>query len=483
MPRLLVRLACALLTLSCSSLLLTAPGLAQAQPDAAASITASATAPPALLREAPAGTPALARAPDLRPRGFVEQEYTLHGQAQAYSQVGEWGEDGRWSFIPRGARQPFTTRLLVRRPTDNARFSGTVIVEWLNTALGSDLDAGWALMGEEILREGHAWIGVTVQEAGVQGLQEHSVPRYAALRIASNDLSFDIYAQAGQTVRQQLPQLLGEHRPLKTLLAFGYSESAFYLSTYLNTLQAPPGPYQALYDGFLLHGGPPFSAPLDASKWPHRKPMVRADLSTPVMRLQTQMEVAVSWSLSDTPDTHQVRYWEVAGASHFGRDLQLALRDAPGTKLGAAQDCLRPINTVPVQHIDQAALHALIRWVQFRTPPPVAPRMARNALGFVTGDDHGNALGGVRLPELDVPTARHGMYANVATRFNRQAQYDCIAGGSTRPLDANTLRKLYGTPQAYARLYRQAADAAMAAGFLRPADHARALAQALAFGF
>lgn len=34
----------------------------------------------------------------------------------------------------------YVTRVLVRRPTDPARFNGTVVVEWLNVTLDQDID-------------------------------------------------------------------------------------------------------------------------------------------------------------------------------------------------------------------------------------------------------------------------------------------------------------------------------------------------------
>ena len=43
--------------------------------------------------------------------------------------------------------EPYRTRLLVRRPADPARFSGTVVVSWLNVGAGFDLDPEWIAAG------------------------------------------------------------------------------------------------------------------------------------------------------------------------------------------------------------------------------------------------------------------------------------------------------------------------------------------------
>ena len=62
---------------------------------------------------------------DLAKAGYVEEEYFLSGTANVY----DWNADG--SLTVKGANNPYTTRIVVRRPAQAARFSGTVIVEIL----------------------------------------------------------------------------------------------------------------------------------------------------------------------------------------------------------------------------------------------------------------------------------------------------------------------------------------------------------------
>src|SRR5262245_64677938 len=67
-------------------------------------------------------TPAL----DLSKVGYVEEEYLVNGTANVY----DWASDGAVSVKTPNA--PYTTRILVRRPTSG--FSGTVVVEPLFAA-------------------------------------------------------------------------------------------------------------------------------------------------------------------------------------------------------------------------------------------------------------------------------------------------------------------------------------------------------------
>ena len=76
-------------------------------------------------------------------------------------------------------------------------------------------------------------------------------------------------------------------------------------------------------------------------------------------------------------------------------------------------------------------------------------------------DDDGNAIGGVRVPELDAPIGRH-----VA------AIEECKGGlmGDWFPFDDDVLRARYGDAAGYVKAYTEAAASAMDAGVLRPAD-------------
>src|SRR4029450_8544493 len=65
---------------------------------------------------------------DLADVGYVEEEYLLEGVAESDRLAGGRTPGGRWTAETDG-RSPYRTRLLVRRPVDPDRFSGTVLVE------------------------------------------------------------------------------------------------------------------------------------------------------------------------------------------------------------------------------------------------------------------------------------------------------------------------------------------------------------------
>src|SRR4051794_20709283 len=63
---------------------------------------------------------------ELAEHGYVEEEYLVSGTANVY----DWNSDDK--AVVRTSHVPYTTRMLVRRPINPRRQSGTVVVEPLN---------------------------------------------------------------------------------------------------------------------------------------------------------------------------------------------------------------------------------------------------------------------------------------------------------------------------------------------------------------
>ena len=101
----------------------------------------------------PGAAPDVMRDYDLATLGYEETEYAVSGTAQSYELKGERGADGKWDVGP-GAEAPFRTRIVVRRPIDPARFSGTVVVEWHNVSAGIDAAPDWGFFHRHLTAAG-----------------------------------------------------------------------------------------------------------------------------------------------------------------------------------------------------------------------------------------------------------------------------------------------------------------------------------------
>src|SRR5579859_6200686 len=113
-----------------------------------------------------AGKPWAAALVDLSAIGYVEEEYFIEGDANAYDWQTPPGADGPWAIKPTTTAH-YKTRFLVRHPSDPARFNGSVLVEWFNVSGGIDDDPDFGYAHVELLRSGWAYVGVSAQSVGV----------------------------------------------------------------------------------------------------------------------------------------------------------------------------------------------------------------------------------------------------------------------------------------------------------------------------
>jgi hypothetical protein len=354
---------------------------------------------------------------------------------------------------------PYRTRLVVRRPANAGQFSGTVLVEWQNVTAGYDLDALWN--AEATTRAGDAWVGVSAQRVGVDQLRGWSPTRYGALDVTgggafvTDQLSYDIFAQAGKAIadpRGVSP--LGRLRA-QTVLAVGASQSASRMTVYYDRVLPQVRPVYAGY-GFIVG-----SAPTRVGDEPVFQVLSETDVRTPVR----------------PADTDRFRRWEVAGGAHSGYNGQVYRAPIQERDLGAAPvyTCAQPpFSRVPVQHVTAAAYAHLARWVRRGTPPPTAPPIAFNADGTKARDARGLVRGGIRLSQVDVPTALN-------TGDNAGESF-CLLFGTYQPFDEATLDGLYPTHLGYVARVVAVDVRNVVAGYLQPADAAENLRAALRSG-
>jgi Alpha/beta hydrolase domain len=439
---------------------------------------------------------------DLGQVGYTLEEFFLESTAASFEPVGPLESDGHWPVTP-AARAPFTTRLVVCRPSDPGAYTGTVILEWLNVSAGFDAPAHWMLTHRQVVRAGWAWVGVSAQRAGVEGgnifdtagaeadegsrrvmvlpaLKESDPARYGHLHHPGDAFCFDIFTQAARAVRGG--GVLGA-LPVECLLATGQSQSAIHLVSYVNAV-APRVPADAACDGYLIGSRTGFAAPLTG--WDGRirtegpdGVRVRTDGRAPVLTVQTESDVTgvLAGVTARQPDSDRFRWWEIAGAAHADTYLlgasysdsgalplaELARQMAPTAEpLGIP--CPVPVNSGPQHHyVAQAAIAHLDRWARGGAAPPESPRLETDP-DLVT-DDAGIACGGIRTGWVDVPVAAlSGLTPPGATGIG-------VLLGSTRVFDDAELARRYpGGRDEYAAAFREATARAAAAGFVLNQD-------------
>ena len=419
---------------------------------------------------------------DLAAIGYVEEEWFAAGTATSYAPVGELAADGRWEVEPADTA-PYRTRLVVRRPADPDRFSGSVVVEWLNVS-AVEASPEWSYTGPAITDEGAAWVGVSVQAFGVVGgealidtgsaEQDASVggivggnpQRYGSLEHPGDAFAFDIYSQVGAALRSS-PDVVGG-REVRFVVAAGESQSAGFLTAYVNGVQ----PIAEVFDGFFVHSRGAGAAQFDgvpAIRGSGDGFRIRDDVDVPVFMFETETDVGplLNYAVARQPDTDLIRTWEVAGTAHadahlVGRDFSL---------------CPGGINDGPQHYVAKAAMAALLTWIADGVEPPSAEPIRTDGSTIVR-DEAGLALGGVRTPSVDVPTSA------LSGEGPPGSELLCRLFGSSTPFDAATLASRYGSRDAYLEQFDASLDDAVAAGFVRQADRDAYAAEAreVAFG-
>jgi len=445
-----------------------------------------------------------ARMDDVAAYGYVEEEYFLEGTAAVYGLAdgASFTVDGRWSTEAKETL-PFRTRLLVRRPADPAHFNGTVILEWNNVSMMHDLMM-YELPGLAAL--GFAHVGVSAQRLGVHGapdlmgdlgdpLVRWDPERYGSLDVPSEDLSFGIFTQAARAVGPKRPTSPAD--PMNDLhvervIGTGVSQSAQRLHTYINGVHSIEG----VIDGFipLMQAGPmsPLVTPSDVSFSPFADetgagtfgdieaplPLVffklRDDLAVPIFIFNSEVDAQFCLPIR-RPDSDNYRSWEIAGTSHGGdsmeRQLALDKRD-----MGQDYQPMMAFGTNTNGTSWNGPLHAALvhldRWIATGDlPPSMPPIEVGDEAGKFRRDEHGNAIGGVRLPHVEAPVA--ALYGQ-----GDASGWLMSLSGKTIPFSDEKLRGLYGDHATYVAKVKASADAAVVSGTLLAPDAAALVAAA-----
>lgn len=432
----------------------------------------------------PSQTPFIAWYEDLGKKGYAEEEYLVRGEANVY----EYVRAGDPAVQVRTPLVPYVTRVLVRYPTNRAKFNGTVYVEVLNATAGWDGDPTWQAAADYLMRSGAVWVGVSTKPVTVDFLRDRwgrdkyparDINRYASLSMPHFGQVWDMMTDVGKWLRTSgEPSNPLNQYAVKRLFMVGFSQSVAYQVTYANSFHAgarmPDG--RSVYDGYYLGAGGPGAKDITAAT-PQTESLGEGDprnlirVEAPVVRLQTQTEVIGFGSYrvrQADKDFPMVRTYEVAGGSHVDAHLDEVGGIALARDLGLPPSfCPKPdaaYNPVRTGFYQAAALEILDRWSRGTAPP--ASRLYSltedGAKTVMAKDAVGNVVGGVRPPELEAP---RGIYleSNSGPGF-------CRLYGGFVPFGPEKLREMYPTSGAFAAAFDTAITRAVKDRFLLPED-------------
>ncbi len=415
---------------------------------------------------------------DLHAMGYVEEEYFLTGTANLYAAGGK-------GVVKAGI--PYTTRILVRRPAEPAKFSGNVIVEPSRDV--NEWTTLWPSAARTIMARGDVYVAFTIAKANLPTFfKAYDPARYAALDIPDEGLRWDIMAETLGLMRSPDGPLgklgfidaaagKGGLKIISTGTSLtGIMQSAFIDHGHHARARRPDG--GPVVDGyFQLVSGRPMNLPADAA-------VVALVSEGDITHLLSGQILALRHPDSDGPV--RFRWYEIAGTAHANWEDQSQF--TPSFQLiGAAErstpHCASPISEIAVKDdFVAASLVNLEDWLRTGKAPPPGTVLALNPDQTVRKDGYGNALGGLRPYWVTVPTSRISADTADAPAGSAPPGVPGICGmhAHDNPLPRSQLGRLYKDHDDYVAKVDAVLERQVAERVLLPDGAARELAQAKA---
>ena len=441
-------------------------------------------------------------------------------------------------------RVEYATRVVLIMPSEPSRGNGTLIVDvpnrgkayaeaLYNSPRNEPFTSGTFEQGTGFLQDNGYSTAEVYWELG-QGAELPSFVDTDGRTKYVEGVGFAIFRDAADFLARASADSAGTPNPLKgsvsRVIASGKSQTGRFLKTFLlhgfNTaggrrvfdgmhvfvsgagllpiLQTATGPESS------ANSGPSFGNP--EFRGVHEDPLTIGDI---VAKVEARGEVPPKMILisstsdyysiraslgrtgasgtADRPLPSNVRMYDIAGAAH--------------AMVPRARKCPMPPSRLDWAPISRAALARLDAWIAVNAEPPAsqlfpleragnnpttlkAPaHLAQAVIQVPRRDADGNAMGGVRLPDLVVPLGTHA--------GDNSTQAGCTTIGSWKPLaptktqreaagDARlSIAERYRNRDDYVNRIRVAANSLMQAGLLLPEDAAviiQAAAASPAFG-
>jgi hypothetical protein len=435
---------------------------------------------------------------------YTEEEFFVSGKSTVYTynEVPVPGE-----IIVRDPNVPYTTRIIIRRPTDPNEFNGTVVIEWWNSTAGFDTDPVWQASAEYFARKGIVYVGVTNSTTAIENLRDGCTPlpglpprcgtRYAALEMSENGQAFEMVSQIAHMLKGSGSENpLFPDYPVERIFHAGQSQQGGSIVTYATAF------HFSINDGYFVQAagsarrinyGTRCEDP-NAPAYPDCTPTlqgddrrVATDLPVPVYRAQTQSDMGgVLGGGSRQTDTVTFRYYEMAGTAHnpVHKDFEVVPAGlfSPDPLL-LESFCQFESNTLadgPVfgSYLYNAMWENMELQVRFSTEPPTGDLMEVDPNNELALDPFGNVLGGIRLPQLDLPIASYtfpnAADPNLPVFLGFIGDLVCRLSGNVIAFDEETLASLYPDRAAdFVDPFNQAIDDLVTARFLLPEDAAK----------
>jgi len=329
--------------------------------------------------------------------------------------------------------QPYKTRIVVRKPASNSKFSGLVLVEPMHPSGSAHM---FEMTSIYTMSSGHA--AVDISAGGLQQVIDANPERYKGFQVGNAQIS-EIIAQVGSLVKSKDPSSPFAGLKVRKMVLGGTSATAATLIQYLPAHMVYRTPdMQRIYDGFL----------------PTSNGSVIRQIDVPMIHVPTMLEVSGA-NITTRPDGDapgdQYRVYEFPGMGHVDTRNNVRLTPNP---------CAIPLSTYPMQAYMSVALNYLFQWVDKGIAPPKADRILKTGTAMAV-DERGNPKGGIRSPYVDIPITKYGVPNKAASPLPAKTSDYVTKGGAAaatqmcglsafqNDFSKEELKQFYGSKKAY----------------------------------
>jgi hypothetical protein len=205
---------------------------------------------------------------------------------------------------------------------------------------------------------------------------------------------------------------------------------------------------------------------------------LRNDIQTKVFKINAETDLVELGQVAvRQPDTDRLITWEFAGTSHADQAFRDGYVANCKRDFGSIPplDCEKPLcSEIPFYYGFSAALDHLNRWIREKIIPPAGIQISvqqTTPVVILKRDTLGNVLGGIRLPQFDVPVSMN-------SGENAGKSFFCRFYGTHKAFGQSTLKTLYPTYQIYLKKFSESVLEKLRAGYILKDDTSEMLNEA-----
>lgn len=298
---------------------------------------------------------------------------------------------------------------------------------------------------------------------------------YASSKETEDGLIWDMINDLAREVKNPCGFLKDFYRKDNILILSGWSQSGGYMIRYLKDFQ-DVSEKEGLFDGYFSCGSGSISTPdlnqdmgqtafhIDRNLYEIRKPFMEIHTESENFWLGNETSRGENGNRTD----YKYRIYDIPGATH---DSVRTMTEYYMGDLDVCKAGIVPVypgkeprgNDFPYELVFHRCLEYLYEWIREGKEPPAADAISVDEQAKNITDQYGNAVGGWRLPQIDLATRT---YIPRCTPMKQEYKQEAELFGYVKSLPKEQLIEKYNNLDTYKNMVRAAAEKCVEKGLL-----------------